>query len=135
MRNVLVVTLLTAAAALAQSAPAAPAPANKQFLWRMEAVRPGLALDNLTPEERKAAMGHWAYLKTLEAQGKLSHAVQVFDPKGFWGFTIVNAPTLEEARAIVNGDPFVPAGVFRGDVLPIRIAIDATPAQPSAPAK
>jgi uncharacterized protein YciI len=75
----------------------------------------------MTPEEAALAPQHAKYLKSLLDSGKLSLAAQVFDPKGLWGIVIVNAPDLETARALLEGDPGVKGKMFRGEVLPVRV--------------
>lgn len=118
MLKTLGLTVLISAAALAQQVPL------KQFVWKVETNRPGFTLQTMTPEERQAISGHGQYLMSLKAEGKLTHAVQVFDPKGTGGFVIVNAASLEEARAMLENDPGVKAKVFRGEVFPARVVID-----------
>jgi uncharacterized protein YciI len=65
----------------------------------------------------------------LPEKGVLAMAGQVFDPKGFWGIVIVNAPDAEAAAALLNEDPLVRAKVFRGEVLPYRafVAVQRAP--------
>jgi uncharacterized protein YciI len=109
--------IVMAASALAQTAPQAP---DRQFLLRIEPVRDGFTLQNMTEEEQKTAAAHLGYLKGLFAEGKLTLAGQAFDPKGFFGIIVVNAPDLESASRLLNGDPFVKGNLFRGEVVPFR---------------
>jgi len=109
--------MVMAVSALAQTAPQAPV---RQFLLRIEPVRAGFTLQNMTEEEQKTAVAHLAYLKGLFAEGKLTLAGQAFDPKGFFGLIVVNAPDLESASRLLHGDPFVKANLFRGEVMPFR---------------
>ena len=120
MLRKIVVALLIAAGAFAQ----AQTPVQKQFLLRIEPIRKDFTLLNMNVDERKIAMDHFLYLKSLHAEGKLSLAAQVFDPKGFWGVIIVNAADAEAATAILNGDPMIRAGMFRGEVMPTRVVLD-----------
>jgi uncharacterized protein YciI len=115
------VIIVMALPALAQTAQPAPL---RQFLLRIEPVRAGFTLQNMTEEEQKAAVAHLAYLKGLFAEGKLTVAGQAFDPKGFFGLIVVNAPDIESATALLRGDPFVKANLFRGDVIPFRTALE-----------
>jgi uncharacterized protein YciI len=118
MMRRIVLALLICAGALAQ------APVQKQFLLRIAPVRKDFTLLNMTADERKTAMEHFLYLKSLHAEGKLALAAQVFDPKGFWGAIIVNAADAEAATEILNGDPTIKAGMFRGEVMPTRVVFD-----------
>lgn len=110
-----------AVSALAQTAQQAP---DRQFLLRIEPVRAGFTLQNMTEEEQKTAAAHLAYWKGLFAEGKLTLAGQAFDPKGFFGIIVVNAPDMESASGLLHGDPFVKANLFRGDVVPFRSVLE-----------
>jgi uncharacterized protein YciI len=117
----LVASILLAGCAAAQAPPA------KQFLLRVEVVRKDFTFQNITPDEMKIAGAHMAYLRSLEAEGKLTYAGQVFDPKGLWGITVVNAPAAEAAEALLEADPAVKAGFFRGEVIPFRAVLTGRP--------
>jgi uncharacterized protein YciI len=125
MRRILLLTLLLSTAALAQPAQ------TRQFLLKYEPVRADFTLQNMTEAERPVVMEHGAYLKSLTDQGKLILGGQVFDPKGLWGIVIVTAPDAEAANAMLQADPSVKAKIFRGDVIPFRVAFlrppEATP--------
>jgi len=97
---------------------------QKQFLLRIEPVRKDFTLEGMTADERKTAGDHFVYLKSLHDEGKLVLAAQVFDPKGLWGVIIVNAADAVAATAILNGDPGIKAGMFRGEVMPTRVVFD-----------
>ncbi len=119
--------LLVLRAGLMIVATAVPALAQaplRQFLLRIEPVRAGFTLQNMTEEEQKSASAHLAYLKGLFGEGKLTFAGQAFDPKGLFGIIVVNAPDLESANALLHGDPLVKANVFRGEVVPFRSVLD-----------
>jgi uncharacterized protein YciI len=118
MRRAFLIGLLLAGLALAQ------APAGPQFLLRIEPVRSGFTLQNMTPEESKTAGEHFAYLKTLFASGKLTYAGQALDPKGLWGVIVVNAPDAQAAKELLDGDPGVKAKMFRGEVIPFRTVLE-----------
>jgi len=120
----LAVAFLMTSAALAQPAPL------RQFLFRLEPVRTDFTLQNMNETERPVVAGHAAYLKSLLDQGKLRMAGQVFDPKGFWGIVIVDAPDLDAAAAIMNSDPAIRSKLFRGVVVPFRIVFQRTPDAP-----
>ena len=126
MRKPIALLALLSGAAFAQ------APATGQYLLRLDPIRPGFTLQNMTPEEGRLASQHLQYLVSLVDSGKLSLAAQVFDPKGLWGIVIVNAPDAETARALLEGDPGVKGKMFRGEALPVRVVLqkpaDAGPA-------
>ncbi len=129
---ILVITLMSAAALAQQQAP------PKQFIWKMETTRKILTLQDMTPEERQVSRQHGQYLMSLQAAGKLSHAIQIFDPNGLWGVIVLNVESQEEANALLKNDPFMKAGIMRGEAIPARLAIDACvppPGASAAPAK
>ena len=102
------------------SALAQPAPVVRQFLLRIEPVRKDFTLQNMNDDERRITGEHFAYLKELVDQGKLTFAGQAFDPKGLWGIIVVNAPDQEAATTLLNGDPTMKSKIFRGEVIPFR---------------
>jgi uncharacterized protein YciI len=118
MLKTLLLALVMVVSAFAQQPPA------RQFLLRIEPVRPDLTLQNLTEDERRITNEHFAYLKRLLAEGRLTFAGQVFDPKGLWGIVVVNAEDQAAANGILNGDPGVKARFFRGEALPFRTVLE-----------
>jgi hypothetical protein len=46
---------------------------------------------------------------------------------------IVNAPDIEAARALLEGDPGVKGKMFRGEVFPVRVVLEKPAAGDSAP--
>jgi len=127
MRKLIPLIALLSGAALAQSA------ATGQFLLRIEPIRAGFTLQNMTPDEARLAGEHSKYLISLLDSGKMDLAAQVFDPKGLWGIVIVNAPDLAAARALLDADPMVKANMFRGEAMPIRVVLQK-PAEGAKPA-
>src|SRR5262249_33822296 len=121
MRRLLLLTILLSVAAMAQ--PAQP----RQFLLKYEPVRADFTLQNITDAERPFLTEHGAYLKSLTDQGKLILGGQAFDPKGLWGIAIVTAPDAEAANALLQADPAIKAKVFRGAVIPFRVAFQRAP--------
>ena len=121
MRRILLLSLLVATAALAQS------PQTRQFLLRYEPARPDFTLQNVTEAERPILAAHGAYLKSLTDQGKITLAGQAFDPKGLWGIAIVTAPDAEAANAMLQADPSIKAKVFRGTVIPFAVVFTRLP--------
>jgi len=117
--------LLAGAPLLAQT----PAPPPRQFLLRIEPLRAGFALNNMTPEEMGLAQQHAAYLKGLLDGGQLALAGQAFPAGGLFGIIIVNAPDAAAAQELLEGDPAVKGRLFRGEVIPFRTVF----ARPAAP--
>ncbi len=107
--------------ALAQERPPVP-----QFMIRIEAVRPEFP-KNMTDEERRLGMEHMRYLKRLENEGKLIYAGQVWDPKHFWGISVLNVPDPQAAAAILEADPAIQGKLLKGEVFPFRTVIGKGP--------
>ena len=121
MHRLLVLAALLSTAALAQPA------VVSQYLLRIEPVRSGFTLQNMSEEELRIVTEHAQYLKSLLDQGKLRLAGQAFDPKGLWGIVIVSATDSESALALLNGDPGVKAKIFRGEAIPFRTVFEKRP--------
>src|ERR1039457_2227793 len=99
MRRLLMYLILLALPVLAQ-----PVPVH-QFLLRYEPVRKDFNLQNLTADEGRIVGEHVAYLRSLQADGKLMLAGQVFDAnRGFWGILIVNTSDPEAAGAVMRSE-------------------------------
>jgi uncharacterized protein len=126
MMRFLTIAALMGAAALAQPAPV------RQFIIRLEPVRAGFTLQNVTEEERPLIQRHAAHLKSLLDQGKMKLAGQSFDPKGFWGILIIDAPDIAVATEIMNSDPAIQAKMFRGEVVPFRVVFERPAASPAS---
>jgi uncharacterized protein YciI len=86
----------------------------------------------MSAEEARLATQHVQYLGSLLDSGRLCLAAQVFDPKGFWGIVIVNAPDRQAAQALLDADPMVKANMFGGEAIPLRVvlqkSVEAAPA-------
>ena len=64
----------------------------------------------MTAEERALMMQHVAYWSELTAARKAIAFGPVADPKGAWGFGIVEVETEDEVRSIVDQDPVTGSG-------------------------
>lgn len=117
LRTILVAALLSVSV-LAQ------APTSRQFLIRLEPVRKDFTLMNMTDDERAIIKEHGKYLHSLFAQGTLTFGGQVLDPKGLWGILIVNAPDIQAATDILNGDPTIKNKMFRGEAIPFNTGFE-----------
>lgn len=65
---------------------------------------------------------HFARLQELFNEGKLYHVGRSSEPP-YFGIMIATVKTREEAEEILNGDPAVEAGVFRGYVQEFYMAL------------
>jgi uncharacterized protein YciI len=120
MRRLFALAFLLSTVALAQPGPV------RQFLLRLEPVRKDFSLQNLTDDERRIVGEHGAFLKRLQADGRLVIAGQAFDPnRGFWGILVVNAADPGVATEVMNSDPAVKQKMLRGEVIPFRTVMMA----------
>ena len=94
-----------------------------QFLYRVQATRPAMLTDGPTPDEAAIVERHFASLQGLTERGTVILLGRTLntDPSSF-GIAIFKADPEDAARAIMDGDPAVRAGVMRADLFPYRIA-------------
>lgn len=83
------------------------------YLIRLTPPRPTFA-DDITEQESAVIGEHFAYLKGLEAAGRLKLAGRTAGAEV--GIALILAETLEDAQAMLAGDPAIRAGVFTGVV-------------------
>jgi len=81
-------------------------------------------LQDSTPEEDAAIGRHFEYLQRLEKDGVLFTAGRVDDAR--FGIAVIRAPDESAAKAIMDQDPAVVAGVFSGELMPFRVALPAS---------
>jgi uncharacterized protein YciI len=100
------------------------AQAPRQFMLKYEPVKNVQSMQQLSEEEQRILGEHGNYLKGLMAQGTLLFGGQALDPKGLWGFAIINAADGQAAAAVLGSDPGVKAHFFKGEVIPFRLVFD-----------
>jgi uncharacterized protein YciI len=74
---------------------------------------------SMTDDERAVFAAHRAYLEELLEQGSLLIA----GPTGGTvntGITVLESPDEQSARAIMDGDPAIVAGIMRGELRAFR---------------
>jgi uncharacterized protein YciI len=116
-------SLVAAPAARAETPPAAPAPAYDAELAREtgadeHGMRPYVLVilkSSATPVpkgEKRDAMfrGHFANMERLAAEGKLALAGPLDGVDGWRGLFVLAVPDIESARALVATDPVVAEG-------------------------
>lgn len=93
-----------------------------QWLYRIVPTRPAMVQD-ATPQEEALVGEHFAYLLTLRDQGSLILAGRTQEDVGTFGIVIFEAPDLEAARTIAEGDPAVAGGAFAMTLHPYAVAV------------
>lgn len=79
---------------------------------------------DMTPVEAKAMQQHSDYWRALVNADRAIVLGPVMDPAGAYGVGIIRATDAAEARAMVDDDPVIKAGLgFRVDVHPMMSAM------------
>jgi uncharacterized protein YciI len=76
-----------------------------------------------TDEEVSVVSAHFQYLLDLKARGDLILAGRTQETEGTFGITIFEAPDEDAARAVMEADPAVAAGVMAATLHPYAIAV------------
>lgn len=92
-----------------------------QWVYVLRPVRAELAT-RPTAEESAAVDRHFERLQSMLQQGRLVLAGRTLEDVPF-GLVIFEAETEAEARAIMEGDPAVQAGVMSATLHPYRVAL------------
>lgn len=101
----------------------APPTDDAQWLVTFTPPRPTFAED-ASEEERGVIARHFAYLKALSDRGVVLLAGRTLDEPPL-GLVILRAGDEAAARAVVDGDPAVAGGLFKAQIRPYRVAIEA----------
>ena len=78
-------------------------------------------IDDATVEESATVEKHHSYLQQLLSEGKLLLAGPTED--GQFGIAVIEAEDEQAARTIMERDPAVSGGVFKGELWPFRLAL------------
>ncbi len=94
-----------------------------QFLYRVQPTRPEMLTQGATPQEEAAINEHFHYLVRLADAGVMHLFGRTLNTDvSSFGLCIFEAPDELQARAIMEDDPAVRAGVMRAELFPYRIA-------------
>lgn len=119
----LVLILVLSCPAILQAQTPKPSGLQKQFLYRVRAVRVEM-LKSPTEKESAVAEEHFNYLKELNSKGVIILAGRTLnDDESSFGMVIFHAESEAAARRIMEGDPGVRKGIFRADLFPFRVAL------------
>jgi len=96
---------------------------SRHYLYRVQPTREGFLIES-TPDEDAIVSEHFEYLKTLTEQGIVLLAGRTLTTDAAsHGLVLLRAESERAARALMNGDPAVAAGLFRAELLPFGIAL------------
>ncbi|MGZ8805032.1 MAG: YciI family protein [Microbacterium sp.] len=93
-----------------------------QWIYRIVPTRAEMVAD-ATDEESAVVEEHFHYLQALKAAGILILAGRTQVDEGTFGITIFEAPDEETARAVMETDPAVSAGVMSAELYPYAVAV------------
>lgn len=93
-----------------------------QWLYRIVPARPDMVTDP-TADEQRIVGAHFQYLVDLKARGVLILAGRTQEESGTFGITIFEADDEAGARAVMDDDPAVAAGVFAASLHPYAVAV------------
>ena len=96
------------------------------WLYQLWPTRPDMLVTGLTEEETAAIQWHFEYLSDRTREGEVLLAGRTLntDEESF-GIVMYRAGAEEDARAIMEADPAVQAGVMRARLFPYRVALRA----------
>lgn len=92
----------------------------KHYILKYSPPRETFVTD-ATAEENEVVERHFEYLKELLAKGSLVLAGRTDDAE--YGIAVFKTENEAEARKIVEADPAVIAGVFKGELKLFRLAL------------
>lgn len=112
--------------------------ARGTYIYFISPARAGFMLAPTT-DEQKLVGEHFQYLKDLHQKGVVRFAGRAIDPGAYptgvekgvmlempaCGLVVFDAPDADTARKILEGDPAVRAGVFKGKVFPFGVALES----------
>lgn len=93
-----------------------------QWIYRIVPTRPDMVADP-TDAESAVVDEHFGYLQALKSAGILILAGRTQVEEGTWGITIFEAPDEASARAVMQTDPAVAAGVMSATLYPYAVAV------------
>ena len=93
-----------------------------EWIYRIVPTRPEMVAAP-TDGEAETVVAHFRYLVDLRDRGILILAGRTQESVDTWGITIFEADDEGAARAIVDADPAVSAGVFAATLHPYAVAV------------
>ena len=97
---------------------------DKEYLYKIQAVRLGMLTDQPTEQEQKIVSDHFLYLQKLKEQGIVKMAGRTLNSdERIFGIVIFNAESDLHAEQIMNNDPAIQLNVMSGELYPFRTAL------------
>ncbi len=95
-----------------------------EYLYRIQPTRPAMLIEGPTPQEAEIIEAHFSYLQRAVEQGIVLLAGRTLntDVTSF-GIVILRTSSDADARAFMESDPAVRAGVMHAELFPYRVAL------------
>jgi uncharacterized protein YciI len=91
------------------------------FLYTLHPARVAMLTEGATPAEQALAAQHWAYSMQLLTEGVIVFAGRTLTRDGdSFASVVIRAASPEAAQSIMEGDPAVADGLFRGRLFPYQ---------------
>jgi uncharacterized protein YciI len=106
---------------------------TQTWLYRLRLNRIELLTEGPTPDEATALEGHWNHLVRLRDEGRVIFVGRSdeTDPERLFGDVVFTAPDEASARAVMESDPAVFAGVQSATLYPMKVfMVDAAALPP-----
>ncbi len=100
---------------------------TKIFMYTLVLMRPAIKTEGPTEAEAASVKRHWAHLQDLAAKKQLIFAGRTLSiaEDGF-ASVIFRASSEDEARAVMERDPGIREGLFRGHLYPYQVLLMGT---------
>ena len=97
---------------------------TNMFMYTLELLYPEIKTQGPTPAQAAIVGRHWANLQDLDSKGQLIFAGRTLsiDEDGF-ASVVIRADSEEEARVIMESDPGIREGLFRGHLFPYQVLL------------
>jgi uncharacterized protein YciI len=92
------------------------------FLYRLIPPRPTFDTD-MTEAEAGVMAQHGGYWTDLLGRGQVVVFGPVSEPDGVWGLAIIEAKSLDDARALALDDPAVTSGLTTVELHPMAAVV------------
>jgi uncharacterized protein len=94
------------------------------YMYTLELIRPALKIEGPTELEAAIVKRHWAHLQDLAAKKVLIFAGRTLNiDQGGFASVVFSANSVDEARAVMDSDPGIREGLFRGHLYPYQVLL------------
>jgi uncharacterized protein len=103
-------------------------PKLRQFIYLVRLAPRLYEEKGWTPQDRDVVMRHFDRLKKAAEKGPVIFAGRTDEPNSkTFGIVVFEAPTTDEAKAFMESDPAVKAGLMTAELHPYMVAVLRSP--------